>query len=265
MKVLIFTDLDGSLLNNETFKFDEIKNFITNCLKKGIKLIPNTSKTNFEILEFVKELNFEVPYITENGSSIHNLNILDPHISKKIVLARPVNEIYKDFTKNVKKQLISNCNFLSEMDTDKQKSILGLRGRKLELAINRNYTFLITFNGGENEVRDLMRSCHNIGLSLNQGGRVISIGDNVNKLIGMQKTLNILKSYNEFKDVFTIGVGDSPNDLEMLDEVDFPCLIKRKNNENLLNKEKYTISTKEAPYGWQEVVKIALEKNKLII
>ena len=26
-KVLIFTDLDGSLLNNETFKFDEIKKF----------------------------------------------------------------------------------------------------------------------------------------------------------------------------------------------------------------------------------------------
>ena len=81
----------------------------------------------------------------------------------------------------------------------------------------------------------------------------------------MQKTLKILKSYNEFKDVFTIGVGDSPNDLEMLDEVDFPCLIKRKNNENLLNEEKYTISTKEAPNGWLEVVKIGLEKNKLII
>ena len=81
----------------------------------------------------------------------------------------------------------------------------------------------------------------------------------------MQKTLKIIKSYNEFKDIFTIGVGDSPNDLEMLDKVDFPCLIKRKNNENLLNKDKYTISTKEAPNGWMEVVKIGLEKNKLVI
>ena len=38
-------------------------------------------------------------------------------------------------------------NFLSEMDTEKQSNILGLSGRKLELALNRNYTFLITFNG----------------------------------------------------------------------------------------------------------------------
>ena len=34
---------------------------------------------------------------------------------------------------------------------------------------------------------------------------------------------------------------------------------------NILNKYKYTISTKEAPSGWMEVVKIGLEKNKLII
>ena len=35
-KVLIFTDLDGSLLHRETFKFDEIKDYlmelISNCL-----------------------------------------------------------------------------------------------------------------------------------------------------------------------------------------------------------------------------------------
>ena len=36
MRVIIFTDLDGSLLNNETFKFDEIKNFIINCLKREL-------------------------------------------------------------------------------------------------------------------------------------------------------------------------------------------------------------------------------------
>ena len=227
MRVIIFTDLDGSLLNNETFKFDEIKNFIINCLKKGIKLIPNTSKTSFEILEFIKELSFEIPYIAENGSSIHNLNVLNPHISNEIVLARPVYKIYEDFIKNIKKKFL-NCNFLSEMNSKKQSSILGLSGRKLELALNRNYTFLITFNGEKNEIKELIKYCDNSGLSFNQGGRVICIGDKVNKLTGMQKILKIIKSYNEYKDIFTIGVGDSPNDLGMLDKVDFPCLIKRK-------------------------------------
>ena len=30
-KIFIFTDLDGSILNRENFKFDEIINFIKEC------------------------------------------------------------------------------------------------------------------------------------------------------------------------------------------------------------------------------------------
>ena len=60
-EVLIFTDLDGSLLNNETFKFDEIKNFLLNCLNNGIKLIPTSSKTDLEIQQFINELNNNIP------------------------------------------------------------------------------------------------------------------------------------------------------------------------------------------------------------
>ena len=45
-QIFIFTDLDGSLLNHNNFEFKEIKNFILDCIKSGIKIIPNTSKTN---------------------------------------------------------------------------------------------------------------------------------------------------------------------------------------------------------------------------
>ena len=34
-KVLIFTDLDGSLLHKETFKFDEIKEYLKQLLSKA--------------------------------------------------------------------------------------------------------------------------------------------------------------------------------------------------------------------------------------
>ena len=50
-KVLIFTDLDGSLLHRDTFRFDEIKDYLRLLISKGIFIIPNTSKTEKEILE----------------------------------------------------------------------------------------------------------------------------------------------------------------------------------------------------------------------
>ena len=70
IKVLIFTDLDGSLLHRDTFKFDEIKDYLKQLISKGIFIIPNTSKTEKEIVEFIKELGSELPFISENGSSI---------------------------------------------------------------------------------------------------------------------------------------------------------------------------------------------------
>ena len=50
--ILIFTDLDGSLLNHNDFEFKEIKSFILNCLDKGIKIIPISCKTKSEIEYF---------------------------------------------------------------------------------------------------------------------------------------------------------------------------------------------------------------------
>ena len=35
-KVLIFTDLDGSLLHRDTFKFDKIKDYLKQIISKGI-------------------------------------------------------------------------------------------------------------------------------------------------------------------------------------------------------------------------------------
>ena len=48
-KIIIFTDLDGTLLHRDTFQFDTIKNYIKNLINKGVIIIPNYSKTEIEI------------------------------------------------------------------------------------------------------------------------------------------------------------------------------------------------------------------------
>ena len=75
--VVIFTDLDGSLLHRDTFKFDTIKDYVVSLVNKGILIIPNSSKTEKEIGKFNTELGVDLPYISENGSSIHGLNLIN--------------------------------------------------------------------------------------------------------------------------------------------------------------------------------------------
>ena len=84
-KILIFTDLDGSLLDRDTFKFDEIKDYIRQLISKGIFIIPNTSKTEEEILEFNSDLGSSLPFISENGSSINGLNLLNKDLPQELI------------------------------------------------------------------------------------------------------------------------------------------------------------------------------------
>ena len=99
--ILIFTDLDGTLLNRDTFKFDGIKTFLNELITKNIIIIPNSSKTEDEIIEFNNEANFQFPFISENGSIIHNLNFLSNEFPDKIMLAKNIYEIQNIFDKNI--------------------------------------------------------------------------------------------------------------------------------------------------------------------
>ena len=54
--LIIFTDLGGSLLHRNNFKFDKIKDYIKSLINGGIIIIPNTSDTEKEIEAFQMNL-----------------------------------------------------------------------------------------------------------------------------------------------------------------------------------------------------------------
>ena len=100
-KILIFTDLVGSILDRDTFKFDQIKQYMKKILNSGILIIPNSSKTESEISEFNQELGENLAYISENGSVINGLNLLNSNFPNKIILSREKKELVEIFTNKV--------------------------------------------------------------------------------------------------------------------------------------------------------------------
>ena len=113
-KVLIFTDLDGSLLDRDTFKFDKILQYIKDLISKGIFIIPNSSKTKKEIDSFNKELDEDLPFIVENGAAIYNLNLINASFPEKISLSREISEILDIFNIKISKKYKSKCKFIIE-------------------------------------------------------------------------------------------------------------------------------------------------------
>ena len=259
LKTLIFTDLDGSLLDRDTFKFDEIKDYLKKLLSKGIFIIPNTSKTEKEILEFNNELGSNLPYISENGAAINGLDLLNSNLPKELILSRDKNNLINIFKKTVPENLQNKCKWLSEMDKKKQSLIFGLEDEKLKMALDRKYTIPFIFEGNKNEKNKLFKIVKKKGIALQEGGRVINLTDKVNKAKALQVFVRFFKKNN--KEVKTIAVGDNYNDLDMLKTSDFPCLVF--NDKFTLDEipiKNLIITNKPSPVGWADVIKMALAK-----
>ena len=258
-KVLIFTDLDGSLLHRDTFKFDEIKDYLKQLISKGIFIIPNTSKTEKEILEFNNELGSSLPYISENGSAINGLDLLNSNLPKELILSREKDSLIKIFRELVPVNLQNKCKWLSEMDKKKQSLIFGLENDKLKMALDRKYTIPFLFEGNKSERNELSKIVKNKGLALQEGGRVINLTDKVNKAKALQVFVRFFKKNN--KNVKTIAVGDNYNDLDMLKTSEFPCLVF--NDKFTLDEipiKNLITTNKPSPEGWADVIKKALVK-----
>ena len=258
-KVLIFTDLDGSLLHRDTFKFDEIKDYLRQLISNGIFIIPNSSKTNNEILEFSKDLGLSLPYICENGAAIFGLDLLNENLPKELILSREKEDLINIFKNTVPINLQNKCKWLFEMDEKSQSLIFGLKDKKLKMALDRKYTIPFLFNGNKNEKNELSKIIKKDGLYLQEGGRVINLTDRINKAKALRIFVRFCKKY--YKNVKTVAVGDNYNDLEMLKTSDFPCLVfndKFTLDEIPINN---LISTnKPSPEGWADVIKMALVK-----
>ena len=259
-KILIFTDLDGSLLDKETFKFDVIKDYFKELVRNGIIIIPNSSKTEAELLDFNEQNNLDLSFITENGSSIHGLNKIHQNLPDKIIMSRTIDEIRNIYKTNISLDFKNKTTHILELEIEVQQKILGLPLDKIKLAIKRDHSLPIKFNGTEIEKKEFTKILKNSGLTIQTGGRIMNVCDNVNKSIAMSKALQLIRKQLD-DEIITIGVGDNENDIEMIKQTDYPCLVKNDNfDSSLINIDNLIKSSEPSPLGWADVIKTAIQK-----
>ena len=259
-QIIIFTDLDGSLLDKDTFEFHEIEDYLRELVSKGIKIIPNSSKTIAELSDFNKQHNLNLSFIAENGSSIYGLNLIHKNLPEKIFLSKTSDEILKIYNQNITTDLKEKISFILNLKSNEQQKIFGLSMDKIELALERYHSLPIQFNGNEIEKTEFIKIMNNAGLTVQSGGRLMNICDNVNKSKAMSKTLELIKKEID-EEIITIGVGDNQNDIDMLRQSNYACLVKNDNfDSSLVNIENLIKSSEPSPRGWADVIKTAIQK-----
>jgi mannosyl-3-phosphoglycerate phosphatase len=262
MRYVVFTDLDGTLIDHNTYSYKAAKPAIERLKEKDIPLIFCTSKTRAEIEVYVRELKSSHPFISENGGAIFipkDYFSVDYPVSKTVgnynvielgTSYNTLRHVLTDIRSHEKMDIIG----FGDMDDKGVSKDTGLDIESSRLAKMREYDEAFKLNGDEETAERLKEYIKSEGLNYTRGGRYWHImGDNdkgkaVNILTGLYK--------KEYGDVKTIGLGDSLNDFPMLKAVDIPVLVQKQDGKHDPKIEDSEIRRVEGigPIGWNMAV-----------
>jgi len=238
---LIFSDLDGSLLNHEDYSFKEAKPMLHFIKQNGIELIFTTSKTKKECEVLQKKMDITAPFIVENGACIYYPN-------GEMELLGIEHRDIKTFIDSVKEdfKILS----FSNMKIEEIMEYTLFDYEQSECAKNRDYSepFLIY---DERRLTELEVLAEANGMKILKGGRFYHcVG------INQGKGEAVKKAFIQYPNKITIGLGDNYNDVSMLEIVDIPVLIPHHEGKYIDIEIENLI---KAPYkgslGWNEALK----------
>ena len=263
---VIFTDLDGTLLDHDTYEWKEAEPALDLCKKLGVPVVFVSSKTRAEMEVLRRKMAISDPFISENGGGIFFSdtdfqdtppNSVPVSIHEglwKLSLGLPYTHLIKAY-QEIREELGLNLKGFSDMRVDEISHLTGLHPEAARKAVMREFDepFVITGEqlGDENAV---IKAAERRGLSVSAGGRFYHLQGGNDKGQSMEMIISWYEqSYGE---VTSIALGDSPNDFPMLERADYPVLIRsRRKFPNLKVKiPRLKVAQEMGPKGWNSAV-----------
>ncbi len=231
---LLFTDLDGTLLEEEAYAFEPALGAVRELQKRGIPIIFCTSKTFPETLAIQAALGVADPFIVENGGAIYfRPGQLDPGnetvtargawLSIRLGTPRP---IVLDRLESIRKGLKVEVRGFAQMDASEIADECGLPLEEARWAALREFDEpirLVPGGPGDLAQLELLAGLH--GLTVVRGGRFLHVAGGSDKGRAVRRVQALLSRSR--MDLFTVGIGDSPNDILMLGAVTRPVVVRR--------------------------------------
>lgn len=258
--------MDGTLLDHDTYSIEPARPWLEILSKNNIPVIPNTSKTFAELISLREQHNLPGPFIVENGAAVY--------IPHGFLPQKPQGALWSDgywcksFTsfRSHWLQIIEGLNqsfegqftSFSKMSLNEIVDATGLSIKDAELAAQRQFGEPVLFTGTDEQKRAFIASAESRGANVLEGGRFIHICGNVNKGQAMNWLADTIKyQFNLNKKPRTIALGDSGNDIAMLEQADIGIRIRTPiKPPPELKSPKGDIITSSAygPEGWAETI-----------
>lgn len=259
---LIYSDLDGTLLDHDTYRFDAASEMLIKLAENGHFVIPNTSKTYAELTDFQTKAGLKTPFIFENGAAVAIPKDFFPYQPPG---TEDADEVWlKSFTHprdhwlallarhgNHFADLYTGFSQMTSADVVAQT---GLSLAAAEMAMQRRFGEPLQWLGDKQSQREFANIMQSAGATVLQGGRFMHICGDTDKGKALTWLTKIFGRECPEQTYKTVALGDSGNDTAMLEAADVGVQIKSHSHEfpTINKKENIYRSTLYGPEGWSE-------------
>ncbi|NDV02645.1 HAD-IIB family hydrolase [Pseudoroseicyclus tamaricis] len=249
----IFTDLDGTLLDHETYDWSPAAPVLARLRDAGIPVVLASSKTAAEIAPLRAEMGLSAcPAIVENGAGIlpagaETVPGEDYAALMQLLSGRPVAHRFRGF---------------NEMSTEEVAATTGLSPEAAAKAKARQFSEPGLFEGSDDEREAFVQELAGEGVQARAGGRFLTLSFGRTKAQAMAEIAPSLGA------TLTVALGDAPNDVEMLEAADLGIIIANPAHDPLplLPGEaegRITRASLTGPGGWADEVGRILDENDI--
>lgn len=272
----IFTDLDGTLIRHEDYSFAPVRPLLDKLQVKRIPVILASSKTRAEIEYYRREMKLADPFIVENGGAVvipvnyfqprylrtYQTHLRDLENYTCIELGRPYSELANVLVQVCSEARVPLIGF-HQMDLEQIVQHTGLDTQQAERAAQREYDepFLIG-DSSPGAVRTVKRLATLRGCRVVRGGRFYHLTGKSNKGRAVRILMQLYRMAYQIQ-VF-IGLGDSENDLSLLESVNVPVLMAKPDgtfDARILERIPSVKRALAGPAGWLQIVSALLRQQ----
>lgn len=268
--IIIMTDLDGTLLDAETYSFRPAAGALEEIAALRIPLVVMSSKTRGEIEAVRRDLKNSHPFVSENGGGICIPEGYFPftvsHDGKaagylSVEIGVPYARLTAFLDRVAREEALPVRGFHS-LAVEEVSRLTGLPIPAAFRAKEREYDEPFLFDGDRTQWDRLQELAAAGGLALTRGGRFHHLsgphdkGTAAGMLIGWYR--------RRYPGCLVVGLGDAANDLPFLRLVDRPILVQRSDGtyESGIDIPGMSYAPRPGPAGWGDVVLELIRRDR---
>jgi mannosyl-3-phosphoglycerate phosphatase len=263
-KIIVFTDLDGTLLDYSTYSFEPALPALQILRNQNIPLIICSSKTRKEIEYYRAKFGNDHPFISENGGGIFipkkyfsfeicfdNLAVREEQDYHVITLGAKYSDLRRAI-ESLRKEGFQVKGF-GDMSIRELAETVNISIDGAVMAKERDFDEPFVFEGTSLETERLFEAIESRGFYVTRG-RFYHILGNMDKGKAVSILIDLFKQ--QFDEIVTVAIGDGQNDIPMLREVDIPIIVQQPDGNYATEIESPKLVRAEGigPRGWNKAV-----------